>query len=142
MKTSLNLAVLGIDHGHIFDMLDEMIKEGCNCNYFWTEGSPLTLKEFNKKYPNIKRIENKSDILKDNTIDMVLISSIPKHRADLSIEVLNSGKDVMVDKPGCTTLNQLEGLKRALEACLGQGGKTPGGIAAKVFVVIAANSGG
>ena len=83
MKTSLNLAVLGIDHGHIFDMLDEMIKEGCNCNYFLTEGSPLTLKEFNKKYPNIKRVENKSDILKDNTIDMVLISSIPKDRADL-----------------------------------------------------------
>ena len=115
MKTSLNLAVLGIDHGHIFDMLDEMIKEGCNCNYFWTEGSPLTLKEFNKKYPNIKRVENKSDILKDNTIDMVLISSIPKDRADLSIEVLNSGKDVMVDKPGCTTLNQLENLKRTVK---------------------------
>ena len=115
MKTSLNLAVLGIDHGHIFDMLDEMIKEGCNCNYFWTEGSPLTLKEFNKKYPNIKRVENKSDILKDNTIDMVLISSIPKDRADLSIEVLNSGKDVMVDKPGCTTLNQLEDLKRTVK---------------------------
>jgi len=115
MKTSLNLAVLGIDHGHIFDMLDEMIKEGCNCNYFWTEGSPLTLKEFNKKYPNIKRVENKSDILKDNSIDMVLISSIPKDRADLSIEVLNSGKDVMVDKPGCTTLNQLEEVKRTVK---------------------------
>ena len=115
MKRSLNLAVLGIDHGHIFDMLDEMIKEGCNCNYFWTEGSPLTLKEFNKKYPNIKRVENKTDILKDNSIDMVLISSIPKDRADLSIEVLNSGKDVMVDKPGCTTLNQLEDLKRTVK---------------------------
>jgi predicted dehydrogenase len=115
MKTSLNLAVLGIDHGHIFDMLDEMIKEGCNCNYFWTEGSPLTLQEFNKKYPNIKRIENKSDILNDNSIDMVLISSVPKDRADLSIEVLNSGKDVMVDKPGCTTLNQLEDLKRTVK---------------------------
>ena len=115
MKTSLNLAVLGIDHGHIFDMLDEMIKEGCNCNHFWTEGSPLTLKEFNKKYPNIKRVENKNDILKDNSIDMVLISSIPKDRANLSIEVLNSGKDVMVDKPGCTTLNQLEDLKRTVK---------------------------
>jgi predicted dehydrogenase len=96
-------------------MLDEMIKEGCNCNYFWTEGSPLTLKEFNKKYPNIKRAENKSDILKDNTIDMVLISSIPKDRAGLSIEVLNSGKDVMVDKPGCTTLDQLEDLKQTVK---------------------------
>ena len=95
MRKNLNLGVIGIDHGHIFDMLNEMIKEGCNCNYFWTEGSPLTLKEFNKKYPNIKRVENKSDILIDNTIDMVLISSIPKDRAGLSIEVLNSGKDLV-----------------------------------------------
>ena len=115
MKRSLNLAVLGIDHGHIFDMLDEMIKEGCNCNHFWTEGSPLTLNEFNKKYPNIKRVENKSEILKDNKIDMILISSIPKDRATLSIEALKSGKDVMVDKPGCTTLNQLEDLKRIVK---------------------------
>ena len=115
MKKTINLGVIGIDHGHIFDMLDEMIIEGCNCNYFWTEGSPLTLKEFNKKYPNIKRVKNKSDILKDNSIEMVLISSIPKDRADLSIEVLNSGKDVMVDKPGCTTLNQLEDLKRTVK---------------------------
>ena len=36
MKKTLNLGVIGIDHGHIFDMLDEMIKEGCSCNYFWT----------------------------------------------------------------------------------------------------------
>ncbi|MDC0179501.1 Gfo/Idh/MocA family oxidoreductase [Candidatus Pelagibacter sp.] len=115
MRKSLNLAVLGIDHGHIFDMLDEMIKEGCNCNHFWTEDSPLTLKEFNKKYPNIKRIENKSEILKDDKIDMILISSIPKDRAALSIEVLKSGKDVMVDKPGCTTLNQLDDLRRTVK---------------------------
>ena len=111
MKRSLNLAVLGIDHGHIFDMLDEMIKEGCICNNFWTEGSPLTIKEFNKKYPNIRRVENKSEILNDDKIDMILISSIPKDRASISIESLNSGKVVMVDKPGCTTLDQLEDLK-------------------------------
>ena len=53
MKKTLNLGVIGIDHGHIFDMLDEMIKEGCSCNCFWTEGDPLTLQKFNKKYPNI-----------------------------------------------------------------------------------------
>jgi len=115
MKRSLNLAVLGIDHGHIFDMLDEMIKEGCNCSYFWTEGFPLTLKEFNNKYPNIKRIENKNEILDDDKIDMILISSIPKDRANLSIEALKSGKDVMVDKPGCTSLNQLNNLKQAVK---------------------------
>ena len=53
MKRTINLGVIGIDHGHIFDMLDEMLKEGCKCEYFWTEGDPLTLKEFSSKYPNI-----------------------------------------------------------------------------------------
>jgi len=33
MKKTLNLAILGIDHSHIFDMLDEMLKEGCTCNH-------------------------------------------------------------------------------------------------------------
>jgi len=92
-----------------------MIKEGCNCNHFWTEGTPLTLNEFNKKYPNIKRLDNKSEILNDDKIDMILISSIPKDRSSLSIEALNSGKDVMVDKPGCTTLDQLENLKKTVK---------------------------
>ena len=85
MKKNLNLGVIGIDHGHIFDMLDEMLKEGCCCNYFWTEGSPLTLREFNKKYPSIKRKENKEEILKDQSVDMILISSVPKDRANYSI---------------------------------------------------------
>ena len=115
MIKNINLGVIGIDHGHIFDMLDEMLKEGCTCDYFWTEGSPLTLKEFNQKYPNIKRVENKSEILNNNKIDMILISSIPKDRAINSIEALKSGKDVMVDKPGCTTLDQLENLKRTVK---------------------------
>ncbi|MDA7637365.1 Gfo/Idh/MocA family oxidoreductase [Candidatus Pelagibacter sp.] len=115
MNKNLNLGVIGIDHGHIFDMLDEMLKEGCTCYYFWTEGNPLTLQDFNKKYPNIKRVDNKSKILENDKIDMILISAIPKDRAGLSIEALSSGKDVMVDKPGCTTLDQLEDLKRTVK---------------------------
>ena len=115
MIKNINLGIIGIDHGHIFDMLDEMLKEGCTCDYFWTEGLPLTLKEFNQKYPNIKRVENKSEILENDKIDMILISSIPKDRANLSIEALKSGKDVMVDKPGCTSLDQLDNLKQAVK---------------------------
>ena len=88
MEKTINLGVIGIDHGHIFDMLDEMLKEGCTCDYFWTEGKPLTLKEFNSKYPNIKRKENKKEILNDPSIDMILISSVPKDRAHNSIEAL------------------------------------------------------
>ncbi len=115
MTKTINLGVLGIDHSHIFDMLNEMLKEGCSCNYFWTKGFPLTLNEFCKKYPQIKRVDNKSEILKDDTIDMILISSIPKDRANLSIDAMKAGKDVMVDKPGCTTLEQLNNLKQIVK---------------------------
>ena len=115
MKKVINLGVIGIDHGHIFDMLDEMIAEGCSCNSFWTDEDPLTLQEFNKKYPNIKRKENKEEILNDSSIDMILISSIPVDRAGHSIDALKAGKDVMVDKPGCTTLDQLNNLKNTVK---------------------------
>ncbi len=115
MRKKINLGIIGIDHGHIFDTLDEMLKEGCTCNYFWTEGNPLTLKEFEKKYPNIERKENKEEILNDSSIDMILISSVPVDRATHSINALKAGKDVMVDKPGCTNLNQLNSLKKTVK---------------------------
>ena len=42
---------------------------------------------------------------------MILISSIPKDRANLAIQSMNAGKDVMVDKPGCVSIKQLNELK-------------------------------
>lgn len=115
MKKPIKIAILGIDHGHIFEMLDEMLKEGCVCESWWTDGSPNTLEQFTKKYPNIKRTKNKSKILDDPTINMILISSVPKDRADLAIQSMNCGKDVMVDKPGCTTIKQLNDIKKSVK---------------------------
>ena len=115
MINPLKIAVLGIDHGHIFDMLDEMLKAGCYFETWWTDGSPYTLEMFNKKYPNSKRVNNKISILDDPTVDMILISSIPKERANLAIQSMNAGKDVMVDKPGCISIKQLNDLKNCVK---------------------------
>ena len=41
------------------------------CSHF--EGNPITLKEFNSKYPNIKRKENKEEILNDPSVDMLQV---------------------------------------------------------------------
>ena len=57
MSKALKLGVLCIDHGHIFDILNEMLKEDCVCENWWTDGSPLTLDEFGKKSPKIKKIK-------------------------------------------------------------------------------------
>jgi len=108
---TLHLGVLGIDHGHIFGMLDNMKAQGCTCDLWWTGGDPVTEHKFKETYPELTKTE-KSRILEDPKIDLILISAIPADRAALAIEAMKAGKDVMVDKPGCTTLEQLAEIKQ------------------------------
>ena len=101
------LGVLGIDHGHIFGMLSNMKAQGCTCDAYWTDGPAVTEAKFNEVFGDVARVEDRRRILDDPEVQMVLISAVPADRAALAIEAMRAGKDVMVDKPGCTTLDQL-----------------------------------
>ena len=105
------LGVLGIDHGHIFGMLSQMLAQGCTCDAFWTRSAAVTEDKFNRVFPDLKKVSDRRRILEDRAIKMVLISSIPAERAALAIEAMEAGKDVMVDKPGCTTQSQLDAIR-------------------------------
>ena len=114
----LKLGILGIDHGHIFGMLANMKAEGCTCAQYWTDGPAVTEAKFNEVFADVEKVSDRRAIL-ESDIDMVLISAVPADRAALAIEAMEAGKDVMVDKPGCTTLEQLEAL-RAVQARTGR----------------------
>lgn len=105
------LGVLGIDHGHIFGMLSNMVAQGCTCDAYWTDGPAVTEAKFQEVFPHLTKVDDKRRILEDPDIAMVLISAVPADRAALAIAAMEAGKDVMVDKPGCTTLEQLEAIK-------------------------------
>ncbi|MEM1235951.1 MAG: Gfo/Idh/MocA family oxidoreductase [Pseudomonadota bacterium] len=107
----LKLGVIGIDHGHIFGMLSQMLARGCSCASYWTDGPAVTEAKFNEVFPSLEKLEDRRAILDDPDVSMVLISAVPADRADLAIEAMEAGKDVMVDKPGCTTLEQLERIR-------------------------------
>lgn len=111
----LKLGILGIDHGHIFGMLANMAAHGCTADAYWTDGPAVTEAKFRETFPDLEKVEDRRRILEDPEIDMVLISSVPADRAELAIEAMRADKDVMVDKPGCTTLDQLAKL-RAVQA--------------------------
>src|SRR5690606_22743317 len=51
-------------------------------------------------------------IMENPDISLVLISAPPAERAALAIEAMRHGKDVMVDKPGCITLAELDDISR------------------------------
>lgn len=107
---SLKLGVLGIDHGHIFGMLSHMQDHLCTCDSYWTAGPAVTEPKFNAMFPNVNKVTDRRQIL-DADLDMILIAAVPADRAHLAIEAMQAGKDVMVDKPGCTTLSQLHDIK-------------------------------
>ncbi len=115
----LTLGVVGIDHRHIYGQLQGMMELGCTCNGWWTEGEPQPVEGFVKRFPDVPRVADRQALLDDPEIDMILISDVPARRADRAIEAMLAGKDVMTDKPGCTTHEQLE----AIKACVAETGR-------------------
>jgi len=108
---TFKLGVIGIDHGHIFGMLGNMVAQGCTCDAYWTDGPAVTETKFREVFPHLTKADDRRRILDDPAIKMVLISAVPADRAKFAIEAMEAGKDVMVDKPGCTTLEQLAAIR-------------------------------
>lgn len=110
---SLTCVALGLDHRHIYGMTENMRKIGVDCVGYWTQGDPETLPGYVKRFPDILRLARLEDALTCGA-DLALISAIPADRAALTIRAMQNGMDVMSDKPGCTTFEQLDQIKRAV----------------------------
>ena len=110
----IRFAVIGLDHRHIYEMAGRLIERGGECVGYWTEGEPQPLAGFVKRYPHIPRVNDKRRLIEDSTVQLILTAAIPCQRAAVAIEAMRAGKDVMTDKPGCTTAEQLGALRRAV----------------------------
>jgi len=116
---NLTLGVIGVDHRHIFGQLGKMLELGCTCKGWWTDGEPEPIAGFLQRFPYIPRVSDRDSLLQDPEIDMILIADVPSRRAARAIEAMQAGKDVMTDKPGCTTLEQLDSIK----SCAAENGR-------------------
>ena len=111
---TFKFAAIGLDHRHIYEQVGRLIELGCECVGYWTEGEPQPLKGFDERFPDLRRVDDRRQLLDDPEVKLVVTAGIPRDRADIALEAMRHGKDVMSDKPGCTTLAQLEGLRRAV----------------------------
>ena len=109
----MRFAAIGIDHRHIFGMAANLMAEGAAFVGWWTEGAPEPLEGFVKRFPDVPRVDHWQALLDDPSIDLIVISCIPRDRAAHAIAAMRAGKDVMTDKPGCTTLEQLAAIRAA-----------------------------
>jgi predicted dehydrogenase len=110
-------AAIGLDHRHIYDLTAGLLAAGAECIGYDPETSdPRVLAGFRQRFPDVPATQRERLL---DTADFVVLASVPKDRAALAIEAMRRGKDVMVDKPGVTTLAQLE----AVEAAVRQTGR-------------------
>lgn len=110
----VRFAALGLDHRHIYGMSQGMIDAGAELAGWWTEGTPQPHEGFIRRFPDAPECALEA-LLDDPTIALVLIACRPDRRADLAIAAMYAGKDVMVDKPGCITEEELTRLRAAVE---------------------------
>lgn len=107
----LKFGVIGINHSHIFGMAASVIRGGGEMLAFHANEDDLAA-DFQRRFPEAKRVKDKGEILENKEIDLVLSSIIPNQRGPLGVEVMKHGKDYMVDKPGITDLKQLKEIKK------------------------------
>ena len=111
----LRFGVVGINHSHIYGMVDAVTRGGGELAIVFVK-EPDLLAEFTKKYPSVKVARSEAEVLEDPSIKLVLSSIVPVERAPLGIRVMQHGKDYMADKPGITTLEQLADVRRVQAA--------------------------
>lgn len=113
--TRLRFSVIGINHPHIYGMVDATVRGGELLVSFHA-AEPDLRAAFAAKYPQAKSVADERAILEDSSIRLVLSSIIPDQRAPLGIRVMQHGKDYMSDKPGIITLGQLAEARRVQAA--------------------------
>ena len=111
IEPKIKFAVININHNHIYGMTDAVTRGGGQLVSFYAK-EPDLVAAFSKKYPQAKLAKSKQEILEDKSIQLVLSSGIPIERAPLGLEVMQHGKDYLVDKPGITSLEQLADVRR------------------------------
>ncbi|HEY5919112.1 MAG TPA: Gfo/Idh/MocA family oxidoreductase [Chryseolinea sp.] len=109
--TPVKFSVIGLNHGHIYGQCEAVIRNGGQLVSFYAK-EPELIAAFTKRHPDAKLARSEKEILEDASIQLVVSASIPVDRAPLGVQVMRHGKDFMVDKPGITTLEQLEEVRK------------------------------
>ena len=105
-------SVIGINHGHIYGQVQVMQAAGCRLKAFFAPEDDLAA-DFSKAFPAAERVSDERAILDDPEIKLVVGAGILNDRAPMAVRAMRAGKDVMLDKPGATSLDQLAELRRA-----------------------------
>ncbi|MCA1404192.1 Gfo/Idh/MocA family oxidoreductase [Ensifer sp. IC3342] len=107
----LRFAAVGLNHNHIYGQVNCLLRAGARLVGFH-EPDDVLAAEFSTTYKDVPRIGTLDRILEDESIGLITSASVSAERAELAIRAMRHGKDVLVDKPGMTSLDQFAKVRR------------------------------
>ena len=113
MANFFSVAVIGVAHGHAYQMCAGLELEGAKIDYV-CENSERERNHFLSIYPQAKSA-TEADILQNADVDLVVIAGIPAERAEAAVRAMRAGKDVLSAKAPAISLEQLDLLRRTVE---------------------------
>ncbi|GAC1643081.1 MAG: Gfo/Idh/MocA family oxidoreductase [Herpetosiphon sp.] len=111
----IRFAVIGINHGHIYGQVNLLLRAGAELVAVFAREQDL-LATFATSYPQARVVQSPEQILEDPAIHLIVSAAIPDERASIGIAAMQHGKDYMSDKPGFTTLAQLDRARQVQRA--------------------------
>jgi predicted dehydrogenase len=109
----LKFAAIGLDHRHIYHQVGRLLDLGTECKGYHSRDDAVPLEGFVKRFPGLRRVADPRALLEDPEVQLIVTAGIPGERAEIAIQAMRHGKDVMVDKPGVISEGQLAVVKQA-----------------------------
>jgi predicted dehydrogenase len=110
-QRSIRFAAIGLNHSHIYGQTKCLLDAGAELVSFHAIEDDLAA-AYQAKHPQARRLTDVAAILEDRSIQMIVTAAIPDERVAVAISAMRHGKDVMNDKPGAITLDELASLRQ------------------------------
>ena len=106
-QRATGVAVHGTDHAHVVELTQQLVEAGATVRSIVATDAGIG-PWLASQYPDARADDPYAD-----DIDVVVCAAIPSDRADIAIAAMRAGKDVVLDKPGITSREQLEAIRAA-----------------------------
>jgi len=117
---AVRFAAVGLDHAHIFGQIAGLVGAGAEFVGMATDDPAAAIAtRIRERYPEVPVVESPDDLISRDGIDLIVTAAVPDRRGPIAVGALRAGKDVVTDKPGCVSLDQLEEIEKAV----GQSGR-------------------